>query len=402
MRPGVAFLMFGVANLKGGGGAERFFSDFFVQYKEDSERKFEPYFIIDRETAGHLREVGKLKYEKGLLYLRIYSNRFKSFLESAQISFYVLLHRIRIVHVPLYNVKYLPLLKAINSIPGFIRPKLAINIVNCFAAPALSNASDPNHKSMKANYLPLFSEVNVDGYFCWNENFPAYLRKDAKLTYSPNTIRSITSRFSDVVNYFPAKEKQNWVVFASRLDEQKHPKWMLEAILQLSRNSPAILKSWKFKICGDGPLREELINYAQRNEISGHVDFLIEGELYKILNYSRIYVSCQDYDNFPSLTMAEAMASGNAIIARNVGQTNLFVTNKVNGLLIEPDLSSGLASALSELMSDVALSETMGKASIRSMNETHNFKNFVRQIEEFWCSTLEGKTVMKPAEVHQA
>jgi glycosyltransferase involved in cell wall biosynthesis len=388
MKPGVAFFMYGITSLKGGGGAERFFSDLFLQYKEYDQRRFEPYFIIDEESVSNLREVGKLTKSKGLLGLRIYSNRFKTMLEGAQILKHVLLNRITLIHVPLYNVSYVPLLKFINRIPGIFRPKLAINIVNCYAAPALMDEKNPYHQAMKENYSPLFSEVNVDGYFCWNENFVSYLKENATLTYRPKAVQSITSRFSDVEHYFPEKEKKTWVVFASRLDDQKHPQWFIEAISRLKKNTPELMKEWNFKVCGNGPLRDELIDLTRKNAISQYVEFLIEGEMHKILNHSKIYVSCQDYDNFPSLTMAEAMAAGNAIVARNVGQTSLFVNHTVNGLLIEPDSPEGLEKALSILIADQALTAAMGEKSVRAIKEKHNFRNFVIQIEEFWNSIL--------------
>ena len=44
--------------------------------------------------------------------------------------------------------------------------------------------------------------------------------------------------------------------------------------------------------------------------------------------------------------MNEAMAAGNVIIARDVGQTNLFVKDSLNGLLLKSDNPTGLADAI--------------------------------------------------------
>ena len=85
--------------------------------------------------------------------------------------------------------------------------------------------------------------------------------------------------------------------------------------------------------------------------------------------------------------MAEAMASGNAIVARNVGQTELFVKNNINGLLIEPDAPSGLAEILASLMKDQERISSMGKESVKLIREVHNVPNFITQIQHF-CKSL--------------
>lgn len=379
----VAFFIYGIGNLKGGGGAERFFADFFDRYSVSGTKIFDLYYIIDDSSVRQLNAVGKLKTRKGLKHFKIISNRFKDFLEALQLYRIIIFNRIEIIHVPLYNNTYVPLLKYINKLPGIFRPRLAINIVNCYAAPALADQSNKYHTAMKATYLPLFESVKVDGYFCWNTNFQNYLREKAKLKNKPSYIQSITSRFSDTESYRPEK-KEKWIVFASRLDEQKHPEWMLEAIKGIKENDPSSLGEWKFKVCGNGPMRDQLIEYSQKNELSEYVDFIIEGEMHNVLNRSMIYVSCQDYDNFPSLTMSEAMSAGNAIVARNVGQTELFVSNNVNGLLISPDSPLGLEEALNKLMKNETLISTMTEQSIQMIKTVHNYANFEKQIEEFW------------------
>ena len=77
----VAFLIFGVVELKGGGGAERFFADFFEIYNQ-SKTKHKLYYIIDKTSIGNLNKVGKLNSIDNILNFKIVSNRFKNVLES--------------------------------------------------------------------------------------------------------------------------------------------------------------------------------------------------------------------------------------------------------------------------------------------------------------------------------
>lgn len=380
-----AFFIYGINSLKGGGGAERFFSDFFDKYQKTPERKFKLYFFTDSLSVKNLNEVGKLNSKKYVVTFRVFSNRFKLFLETFQLYAFILLYRIRIIHLPLYNLSYIPLLKKIDKLPSIIRPKIAINIVNCYLAATLQDKKSPYHISLKNTYEPLFSQIKAEGYFCWNKSFEDYSQSYSIFSHLPTTIQSITSRFSDVDKFFP-QEKRKWVVFASRLDEQKHPEWFITALISLNKQFPNLVKEWKFFICGDGPLRSDLIKASKDNGIDYSVEFVVEGRMETILNFSKIYVSCQDFDNFPSLTMTEAMASGNAIIARNVGQTELFVKKNENGLFIEPDNAEGLTKALLQLLKDELTIERMGKASEELILNVHNYPNFVSQIESFWQS----------------
>ena len=86
--------------------------------------------------------------------------------------------------------------------------------------------------------------------------------------------------------------------------------------------------------------------------------------------------------------MNEAMAAGNAIISRNVGQTNLFVKHLVNGVLTDSDTAEGLASAIEYYISNPQLHEAMQNESIRLTEEVHTFENFKSQIENFWDKTI--------------
>ena len=385
----VALFIFGISELKGGGGAERFFADFFEIYNQKiTGHKL--FYIIDKVSVDNLHKVGKLKTGKNILNFKTVSNRFKNTLELCQILKFIITKRIKLIHIPLYSISYIPLIKKLNSLPFFLKPKIVINIVNCYVPFALNDEQHVSHKGIKATYEPLFNNVMVDGYFCWNQNFVDYV--NSKNLYPQNKkplLYAIKSRFSDTQKFFQA-EKKNVIVFASRLDYQKHPKWFVEAIGLLNNQNPTLLNGWKFVLSGNGPLRDSLLEYVNENKLQNLIEFVIEGDLSKILNTSKVYVSCQDYDNFPSLAMAEAMAAGNAIIARNVGQTDLFVKHMKNGLVLEKDSPEGLANAIKFYLQNENLHLKFATESVRLMKEVHTADNFIIQIDEYWDKILEG------------
>lgn len=384
----IALFIFGINDLSGGGGAERFFADFFDVYNA-SETKHKLYYIIDKRSISNLNKVNKLKGSKNILSFKIISNRFKVSLEFLQLLRLIVFKRIKLIHIPLYSLSYVELMKRLGSLPSWIRPKLTVNIVNCYVPQALSDSNHPQHQGYVRTYSPLFVNVSPNGFFSWNQNFIDYLK--AKNFNKPNQILyAIKSRFSDTNKFYP-EVKSNIIVFASRLDQQKHPDWFIKALVLLKKKDKSKLEKWKFVVCGKGPLLDELQNEVEKNNLKSLVDFKEEGELWKILNYSKAYVSCQDYDNFPSLAMAEAMASGNAIIARNVGQTELFVKDLKNGILLKDDSPQGLADAIEYYISNPGIHQDLEKESLRLIREVHTPQNFIRQIDEFWDEVLMSK-----------
>jgi len=104
------------------------------------------------------------------------------------------------------------------------------------------------------------------------------------------------------------------------------------------------------------------------------------------------YVSTQQFENFPSLSMAEAMSTGNAVIAKNAGQTYFFVKENKNGFLCDENSPVSLAEKMKKyiLLNDET-KKSFGEESIRLIREVHNRGNFIAQTDEFWSGVLGDK-----------
>ena len=118
----IAFIFTGIGNIKGGGGAERFFSDFYDQY-QTSNKKYNLFFITDEDSLINLNAFAQLNYKKNVITYKIYSNRFKNNLEALQLAKIIVLKKISILQIPLYNLHYFPLIKAIDSFPSCLDQK---------------------------------------------------------------------------------------------------------------------------------------------------------------------------------------------------------------------------------------------------------------------------------------
>lgn len=379
----IAFIFTGVNHLAGGGGAERFFSDFFTRYN-NSKAEHELFFITDKESLKSFNSIGQLKEKKNRLVYKIVSNRFKNKLEALQVIFLLTVYRIKILQIPLYNIHYYPLIKSIDSLPAFLRPKIVYTITDAFI-PHFYNDDAGRGYNFKTTLNGLFQNIKIDAIISWYELFKKFANEN-KLVKSNPEIYCIQSRYSGK-KFDNTKPKKNHIVFASRLTLAKRPMMFVEA-LRILKEKNAALKDWKFFIYGKGNLELEIQEKLKEYGLTDLVTLSHNSDLTSVFEESKCFVSTQDFENFPSLSMNEALAAGNAIITRKVGQTSLFVKHLKNGLLIEPDNEQGLASSLEYFLLNENLHKTMQSESLRLAYEVHTFENFKSQMNGFWNNIL--------------
>ncbi len=99
---------------------------------------------------------------------------------------------------------------------------------------------------------------------------------------------------------------------------------------------------YKIKVAGDGPLKSEVIEFANKN---ANIEFL------GTLNKKQVFKEMQSCSAliFPSiwfegmpLTIIEAFACGTPVIASRLGAMDSMITNEYNGLHFEPNDQSEL------------------------------------------------------------
>lgn len=372
------------------GGAERFFADFFTLYDKYPEAKFSAIFLTDKSSAGILSKLGKLEGNNpAVIRLINVSNRLKKIAEGFDFLWKIVINRVDILHVGSYTAYYYNRVKLLDRLPRFLRPKLVINIVST-ELPYQYPLKDKDEMGYYRRFSPLFNNIYIDGIYCWNKLFKEYAEANSIIRSKP-LIEAIKSRFSSDKKFFPIKKKKQ-IVFVSRLVPVKAPLFFLEAINVLVNEWKFNLSGWRFIICGDGPLKKDCLDFIAEKTL-GECTTLLDNvpDSSVIVNESLCYVSTQDLDNFPSLAMNEAMTAGNAIIARNVGQTALFVEDGKNGFLAKEDSPHGLAEAIRKYIDSPMLHESFSAHSIRLTQEVHTPANFIRGIESFWHKILQRR-----------
>ncbi len=375
----IGILFPGVGDLTGGGGAERFFSDFFQKYqKTDSSNKL--FFITDKKSLRNFQTIGNLRDNKRVIKYHLFNNRFKDSLEFFQLLFFIIINRIDIIQIPLYNLHYYPLIKKIDSLPNLIRPKLVINITDCRIPYYYFNDENHGH-NFKKTFEPIFENVKIDAVISWYELFKKFAIKNDLIKSEPE-IYCISSRYSGKPIQY-SKPKKNIIVFAARFTHVKQPLFFIKAV-NILKTQKTNINDWEFKMYGKGDLDKEVLEAIKSNNLEKFITVDTTIDMTSVFEDSKCFVSTQNFENFPSLSMNEAMAAGNAIISRNVGQTNLFVKDGLNGILLKKDTPLGLANSLNWYISHPETHEKMAAESVRLTLETHNFKNFKSQMDLFW------------------
>jgi len=379
-------IFFNAGDLSGGGGVERFFLNFISEYNKIIDKKYNLKLIIDHESYDRAIESMMPIDKKNTIFYKTQNNRFKEAVENFRLFTIIILNRIKIFQFSNYQLQDIFRVKFIKKIPRFIKPLTILTIVDCQVFHELTDKYNKKHNySYNRFIVPIKSEL-FNGVYTWYENMNKYIKENySDKVYS----ESIKRRFVKIPNNIDISKKQKIIIFAARLSEQKRPMWLLEAINIIVNRKKQQLHGWTFVIYGKGEQKAIMKQYIEVNKLHNVVQMKESSFLWDVFAYTKCFISTQDYENFPSNSMMEAMSCGNAIIARNVGQTNWLVKNKINGLLLEKDSPDGLADKIIEYLKMEDTHPYFEQESIQIMHEIHTFNLFRKDFEIFWNSLLQ-------------
>ena len=179
--------------------------------------------------------------------------------------------------------------------------------------------------------------------------------------YPPSTLTGFNNNSSD---YF---------FTASRLDEPKRIKLMVEAYLKTSTDKP-------LKIAGTGPMASELAAMAVADKRIEFVGYVSDTALvdYYANAYAVIFIP---FDEDYGLITIEAMKSEKPVITFNdAGGVTEFVKHGKTGLISKPDVKA-LAKNIDKLAFDAKLCAQMGRAAKQSVTDI-NWPNTVERLIE--------------------
>jgi glycosyltransferase involved in cell wall biosynthesis len=177
--------------------------------------------------------------------------------------------------------------------------------------------------------------------------------------------------FADYSKCFVGTKDKVEIAFASRLEPDKNPIIFLKAVAEINKEFPEV----RFHLLGEGSLAFEIEKYINDHNLNSVVNFRFHRNPLDVFKNTSIFVSLQSGTNYPSQSILEAMACGNAIIASNKGDTNLFI-NETNGLLIDLKVNE-LVAAIRSLIINKDKTRMLGANARNFALKNHNIEKFV-------------------------
>ncbi len=189
-----------------------------------------------------------------------------------------------------------------------------------------------------------------------------------------NILRT-TNSFTDtnLFNPLPFNEKKDWIVFLGRFAPAKQIEQFIKALPIVYENLKNIgKKNIHFFLLGYGDFSKEIqviLKSPEYRTIPFTINFEKQPE--KILNTSKIFLSLQLYNNYPSKSLLEAMAAGNIPLVTDVGQTRWIAKPDFAYYVPEHFTGVDLAKALVQIFSidDSELKKKMNAARQLILNE---------------------------------
>jgi len=372
-KPNVGVFLFS-SSIEGSGGTERRFARIFRCIQE--QKHHENIFLITNSEMPTQLEMASIYVGSRNVIIK------KIDMPSKRVNFFF-----RYFNHLKYSIKHYFLLKKIIKkykidILHFISPNLY------FIPFMLLKRRKPRLVLSLVSYVAFLEEIPwkdklvwrfffeksdlIDSLYCrFKEFYPKYKKKT----------RIAPCSFTDYTQFFPADRKENLVIFSGRLESRKNPLLFVETASLISEFLRK--EDWKFIVLGKGELEIKLREFIRKNDIEDILTIQSISDTSSILRRSSIFVSLQEFENYPSQALLEAMAAENAIIATDVGETRRLINNN-NGILLEEQSAVALSQAVILLIENTQLRKKLGENARKSIINTHKIDLYANYLKELW------------------
>lgn len=189
--------------------------------------------------------------------------------------------------------------------------------------------------------------------------------------------------FTDYSRFRPAASKQDWVVYASRFEPIKSPLVMVDVACQIVEQHATA----QVFILGFGSMEAAIHERLAEHGTPERVIVRFESDVASVLAQARVFLSLQNVENYPSQAVLEAMACECAIIASDVGDTKLFVDDKVGGRV--PLEADAIAARVTALLADPKRCAALGQAARERATEQHTIERYTDYLLDLYQAVLQ-------------
>lgn len=385
--PRVALVLVAVGDLSGSGGTERQFSDLFDHLRRRHDGSIS--LVTTGAALRRLQATGRVGDGDDVVLVPVGDSP-SGILSIAWLTISLvwatLTHRWDVVHLCQPTPIYVPYASLITMLPRWLRPRVALTVVDCTLAHRLRESNpggDLYERQVEQAHRLFFKWARLDGVFSWYRAF-VEAAQSARLLPSRALLVAAKYCFTDPARFVPASAKERLIVFAGRLSEQKRPLLFVDAVAKLVERDAALAAGWRFEIYGRGVLEDAVRARIRECRLEQVITVTHALDMSAVFARSMLFVSTQAYENFTSLAMLEAMAAGNAIVAEAVGQTAEFVHHGVNGFAVAAT-PEAFADAIADYIRHPERHAEMARRSRALATDVHTIENFSDDIAAFWA-----------------
>jgi glycogen(starch) synthase len=149
----------------------------------------------------------------------------------------------------------------------------------------------------------------------------------------------------------------------------------------------AVYPNVRMTIVGDGPERSDLKRLAEELGLSAAVRFtgwVLPSDVGALLESAFAVLLPSRWREPFGLVALQAAEAGRPVIASRVGGLAEIVVDGVTGVLVPPDDSDALGSAIRGLLASPAMASRMGEAARQHKRSTFNYEAFVASYEQLY------------------
>ncbi|MDR2063906.1 MAG: glycosyltransferase [Candidatus Nomurabacteria bacterium] len=177
------------------------------------------------------------------------------------------------------------------------------------------------------------------------------------------------------------------VTYLGRMDSEKHIDVLVEAFAKIARRTDAVLL-----LVGCGNDEDNLKALAAERGIADRVVSTgkVVGSDKAVIHRVGTVFCMPSPVELQSLSMLEAMACGQPVVAVDAGALKELCQNDVNGFLCQKDDVAGIAKALHKILTDSALRARFSAGSL-AIAKTHDIKLSWKHYETIYQKVIELK-----------
>ena len=245
---------------------------------------------------------------------------------------------------------------------------LKIQFVYSYNDSTYKSVSKRFYSVFNSEYWPVKFADKVD--FLSDQVYRNYVINVSKL--KQEQVYITPNSFINYQIYIPSYPKKDLITFSSRITSIKNPDLLVKAANILHQRN---IRNFEIMIIGEGPMLDEIKKLADEYGLTNLNILGAVSDTGQFLSKSKIFISIQKDNNYPSQSLLEAMACENAIVASNVGETNKLIS-KHEGILVTLDPVK-IADAIEYLIKNPGIMERMGKSARQKVMREHSIDTFL-------------------------